>query len=123
MNIKDKNGRIKWSENKHLLYILFSIMKHYMLKNKMTDIPCQVTDKEVIDCAALMSMITNESITAGQIGSQLWLQTDKPIFSKAHFRNVRIAMEVGLLCEENFKEVVLDTRARMERNKTKTITK
>ncbi len=117
MNIKDMSGKIKWEENKHLLYILFSIMKHYMIKNEITDIPCQESDKAVQDCAALMSMITEEKITPGQVGGQLWLQADKPAFSKAHFRNVKIAMEVGLLCEENFKEVVLETRARMERNK------
>jgi len=108
---------IKWDENKHLLYILFSIMKHYMIKNNLTDIPCQESNPIVQDCASLMSMITGYDITPGQVGAQLWLQADKPRFSRTHFRNIKIAMEVGLLCEDNFKEVVLETRARMERNR------
>ena len=62
-------------------------------------------------------MITGEDITPGQVGSQLWLQADKPNFGKVHFRNVKIAMEVGLLDSSNFSEVLLETRARMERNK------
>ena len=92
-------------------------MKHYMIENNITDIPCQISDDAVQNCASLLSMITKEEITAGQVGSQLWIQADKPTFSKAHFRNLKIAMEVGLLCENNFKEVVLESRARMERNK------
>ena len=117
MQIKDDRGRINWNENRHLLYILFSIMKHYMIKHNITDIPCQQDDKLVIDCASLLSRITEEEITPGQVGSQLWLQADKPTFTNVHFRNLKIAMEVGLLDQNNFKEVVLETRARMERNK------
>lgn len=116
MNMKN-NGRINWNENKHLLYILFSTMKHHMIKNKLTDIPCQMNDKEVIDCAKTLSLIVGEEITPGQVGGQLWLQADKPTFSKAHFRNIKIAMEVGLLCEENFNEVILETKSRMTINR------
>jgi len=117
--MSEKKERIDWEKNKHLLYLLYSIMKHYMVENKLTDIPCRVSDPLVENCSALMSMITGYEITPGQAGGQLWLQTDKHSFSKAHFRNIKIAMEVGLLCDNNFNEVVLETRARMERNKTK----
>lgn len=116
MNLK-KNGRINWKDNKHLLYILFSTMKHYMIENDLTDIPCQENDECVKNCASVMSMIVGEEITTGQVGSQLWLQADKPYFSKAHFRNIKIAMEVGLLYEGNFNDVILETKSRMVRNR------
>ena len=117
MPIKNEKGKIEWDKNTHLLYILFSIMKHYMIANKLTNIPCQVSDPAVTNCASLLSMIVDEEISPGAVGSQLWLQTDKSSFGRTHFRNLKIAMEVGLLCENNFNEVILESRSRMERNK------
>jgi len=115
MSIKNTNGTINWKDNDHLIYILFSIMKHYMIKNNLTNYPCQVNDNGVIECAKIMSIVTGEEITPGQVGGQLWIQTDTPGISTAKFRNIKIAIEVGLISESNFNDVIIEPISRVER--------
>jgi len=116
MNIKN-NGRINWKDNPHLLRIVYSIMKYYMIENDYINIPCQQNKKEVIMCASILSMITGEEITAGQVGAQLWMQADKTKVTKGNFRNIKMAIETGLLCENNFNEEIIEPNTRMIKNK------
>jgi len=116
MSIK-VNGRINWKENPQLLRIVYSIMKYYMIENDHINIPCQQNKEEVIMCAKVLSMITGEEITSGQVGAQLWLQADRGSFTKGNFRNIKMAIETELLCENNFSEEILEPNTRMIMNK------
>jgi hypothetical protein len=117
MNIRNSQGQIDWKNNTYLLYVLYATMKYFMERDGLIDIPCQESDPRVKDCSAVLGLILNENITPGQVGSQLWLHGDRGSFSGASYRNLEIAMKVGLINESNFTTVLLETRARMERNK------